>query len=718
MRQYLALALACLLTVGSVQAAFFGPGGYGTGFFGPGTAGEVEAVIDIDPPVDSDMLSKAQLAFGFDQLVEGYSGDVINVERTSGQTDSIGLDATGRLDTAAICSFGNGEAVKLTGMLDQVGTGEVLSFSTEPQLMASDCTFTRFGTTWDEDDGQLTRSNEGGIGINFNGTSDYGELTSSGITTASGLEFHLLNSQNLRKVGSSASASTDPLSTSYAEEVLYAYGTGTTNMIRERISASSMYNGTRDGTGASGSSQSLTNNTTNGSTGNLASKIKQYALRVSTLTNTDTYMERFEFGSKTGAVATSAGNVTANAAMTDGTLRVGRGLGSSTAYANHLFGGIIVTDSLTDFERYKIHARLAQVANQHRLATVDDLLAMADEWVDFRDANEVSGQVAGKKGHLTLQFNVSSGTPQWDFGYTTPHVGLEGLRSTTGSDADNHWVATDNYFSDVQEGSVLVFGQTEQGNIYDWLTMSDAYTSGFASGDIGLSVGRDHNAPRIMSGVDSALDTNDYDGSYGYTDGCGAGISQAMLKYGYKLSPSDWSQSETVTVECTLRAIYGSVNFPVDTVLTAADAFTYTNISPPTPEYTLASSDNTVIGYPMSKNGALEFIVGTFTPNASYDYAGTEAAREPYIKKATNKLYLSTSLGPLPGHIDSSISIAPASGNHIHMDSTYKMGSSKHQTTLTPKGTYLVWAFAKEAWTQEQIETLQTNLYKVYTEGY
>lgn len=676
--------------------------------------------VVIDSAINSSIASLAKLAFGFDRLIAGYNGNTANLARSSDNLlNSFGTTTSGRFDIDRVRKWADGSAVKLVSLIDQTGSGRIHNYPTTPQLMGSSGNVTRFGTDWNSSDGQLARSTvNGGIGINYNGTSDYGETTASGLDpTGTGFEIHMLSSFNTRKVGNSDVA-TDPLSGNFTAEILYGYSTTSLNKIYERhCSGTSLYFGNRNGTDTSGTSQNLLNTGT-GVTTQPVLRFKKYSTRVSTLSLNDSVMERWELGSKIGRTVTSAGNVTANASMINGLFRTGRGSAVDTSFANILFGAIIVTAQLTDNQRWLLHKRLEATAQQHRLADIKNVVGLFDEWVDFRDINPSTGVITGKKGKLTVNF-ATGGSTNWDFAYTVKDSALVGVRNPSPASTVNTFQATTNYFSDAREASVFVFAQSDSNSICDWLQLNNSVdANGMGNGTIGLALGRDHNGPRSVNQPDASRDANGWGGSYGWTDGAGAGISQVMCKYGYKLSGSEWFKTEISTVNTTLTANWGSVFFPLGTVLTAADMLTYTNINPPSPELrTFPANDTTDIGYSGSTTGAHVLTIGSWVPHASYNYSANQATRDPFIKKATNTLYTSTGCGTLASHIDSGISNTVASGNTLEMTSGFKVVSGNHQGQTAP-GTQFLWGFLKRALTLAEVETLQINYYKVYTEGY
>lgn len=711
MKRFLLSLLTLWLAILPAQAGFFGPSNFGSGFFTPGEV-TASVTVNIDPPIDTATASKVQLAFGFDQLVESFSGDTVRLVRVSDSAESdFGFDATGRFDTSAVCTWAAGSAVKLKQFYDQVGTGEVHSYGTQPTFMDASCGVTRFGTTWSSTDGQLSRSNQGGVGVLYDGATISGSTTTSGITTASGLEVHILASPNTRKVGSGI---TDPagLSPDGNRAVFWEYYVAANRYLQNRLSDGGYLDIGRFYTsGDGGTNITLNNNTTNGATGTIDnSALKKYQTHVDTIAISGTVVKRYRYGAKTMERAMNAATQTAFGNLTNGTLYTGVGGPGFAYYADYLFGGIIVTDTLTDYERYMVQAKLTALAQQHLLIDVATLTGYFDEFVDFRDANAGTGQVAGRNGLLTIQYDTT-GSPTTDYSYTSV-LGVKGVRNPDNANNDNTFAATDNYFYDAQQATILTFTVPEQSGIFDiWSMNPTTDANGYASGTNGLSIGVDHAQPRLIVDVDDTLDTNGYAGSYGYTDNCT--FSQGNMKYGEKLVIGDWQPPVVTSADCTLGAPWSSRFIASGSTITQSDVESWTNLFAPTPEL----DNDYQIDFETKGANVPQLYIATLQPNANYDFAGTQSAREPYMKRATNYLYAAAGTGAPISHIDSSVGSEIDSGNHMHLTSSYKILSGKYQGT-TMEGTNLLWGFKKGVLTQTQAMQVNVSLYKIYNDGY
>ena len=176
--------------------------------------------------IDSSLLSKAQVAFGFDRLVDGYSSNTVNLRRSSDSANqAFGFDANGYFDVSAVVTWAAGSTVTVISFIDQVG-GTKTFVATNPPTFMTAGVVSRMGTNWNEATGLLTPSGFGGVGVPL-GTSGYFTLSSSGIQSGSGLEFHQMH-QHLKRYGHTNQVNIgDGLDNT--RETLFSYGTGSTN---------------------------------------------------------------------------------------------------------------------------------------------------------------------------------------------------------------------------------------------------------------------------------------------------------------------------------------------------------------------------------------------------------------------------------------------------------------------------------------------------------
>lgn len=521
-----------------------------------GTFARFAASVPVDtsnyldfPIVNAAMKAKTKELFCMDKLVYDFTSSTCRLEKATSLTQQdFGATADGRWDKAAVDAWRGGEAVRLVKLYSQVGTGKEHTYANKPTIITAGGVVVRHGCDWNSTTEQLTRSNtDGAVGIPYS-TNIFGETVNSGINLSTG-EVHCLFSPNLRKRGQITSQPS-ALSPSSAAECMWSYTLSSTNFMNSRLCAggSTQYH-TRNGTGAGGTAQNFTGE-------NLGFTLKANMGRVWSVRMDGTNWSRYESTGLQDQVALSAGNITANATFTNGTLRTGRREDTATDYANGLFYCIIVTDLLTDIERTLLHSRITLCAQQHLITPLATIKGYWDEWVDFRNTNPSTGVLVGDKGLLTLN-HQTTGSPTFTYNYTVPNLGIAGRRSAT-NNTSNNYIATNTYFGDQHTGSFFVFGTNETPNATGIMGYwhNDGSASQSNAGTYTLGIGRDHNAPRLLLCASNAKDTARYTEAYGMTDSAGGQISQSMCKYGYKLTNGDWNSEEAVTAAATITA-YG-----------------------------------------------------------------------------------------------------------------------------------------------------------------
>jgi hypothetical protein len=749
-----------------------------------------------------------------DKHVYDFTGNTCRLEMATSLTQAdFGFTVDGRFDKAAVDAWRGGEAVKLVKLYSQVGTGNEHTYANKPTVINADGTVTRHGCDWDSSTEQLTRSTtDGAIGIPY-ATNIYGETASSGIDMSTG-EIHCLFSPNNRKTSGTVY---DPpaLGTSNTTEAFWSYATLSNNYIYSRLSAgTSLFWEARNGIGAGGTDQTLT-------TSLVSAKIKKNQGRVWSWRMDSTAMARYENGIRQYTTNLSAGNITANATFTNGTFRTGRREFSNSSYPAGLFYCIGVTGLLTDIQRTLIQARITACAQQHLITPLATIKGYFDEWVDFRNTNAGTGVLVGDNSLLTIN-HQTTGSPTFTYNYTIPNLGLVGRRSAT-DNADNNYIATNSYFGDQHTGSFFVFGTNETNSITGFWH-NDGASASSTAGVFTLGIGRDHNAPRLLTCALDSKDPNGYtNGGYGFFDNsAGASISQAHCKYNWKLSNGEWyaeasngilatatayglSQSlaigDLVTsnasypsgVDCVIDSIdttnnliisaaadsvaagrggkikgarvqftsTGALPAPLATATdyymtikgegstqgqrkiypTYADAAAETNAvditdvgtgthtmrimavfnvttltggasKPPTPGFaTYPGSD---LGYNFSGSGSLQLLIADFAKPAAYDPAADLAAREPYMKNATARLYASPFLGAPIGHYDGDTALYEGNASVVHGDGTQVIRNGNSQGN-NRQGTDIIWGFkAGSNLTFEQKQRFRLNLYKAF----
>jgi len=675
-----------------------------------GTAGEsgpAPVPVDLDPVVGSDITGDALLAFGFDRLVDGFSSNTVRLKRLSDNAESdFGLDANGKFDTAAANTWRAGANVDCVKFYDQKGSAKELANSGTAEVVRSDVWF-RFASTYSETDGQLTRStSQGGVGVNL-GAAGHMTVTGTGasLSTAT-LEMHLLWAPNVRK--KATNDATDPIvgSTSTAEHII-SYGN----------TANARWYWQMAGAAAAGTSrtQTASGDITNANWGmsNAGTyRWKQYAQHINSFVLTPTASQHYSGGRRTQSTNHAANIVTALAAgtMDNGVIHIGANFASTSNNSantsnrpNVIVGALIATTGLTDLERWNLQAKLSAVGQQHRLLSVEDTMAMMDEWLLMKDVDG-SGAVAGRNGLTTLQFNQGVGNT-FDLAFDTTFSGLRGIRSPT-ADNDNHFLATNTYFAGVTTGTMLAIGFNEQANssLQYWFVQGTD-TDGTAGQDPewSLGLGWDHNCASSPTLMATSRDTDGLMGGRCEADGTawgaaiyeggGAGANQSQGKYNRNgATHNTFVFGETISGVVWNAAEWlggGSAPYLLDAP-----------VRPPVPENLTAlyRTDGPILQ------------IATFEEPTGYSRAASYAVRKPLRLSATTKSYLSAGcLTPL-GQFDGSVARNTNAGV---VDSNASAKIKSHQFQQALHGTRIAFAFKAGLLSQTQIENLMVNMYKV-----
>lgn len=689
------------------QRLRIGPGGgvaIGDGFgLGMGGGSPPVTAVALDPAVTTAMASSAQDEFAFSRVQEGYTGKTSRWQRSTPDTAQadFGFDIiTGKFDIAGLLAWSSGNCT-LVHLFSQKVTGKLLAANTAtsiPGIVGG--VYQTFATTWSTVDGQLTINQGGGFCVAITGGA-YLTLSNSGFTVGSGIEFHLLQAPLARK---KATATNDAaaLGATTTSETLFSYGTASTNYFRY-IYGGGTSSGLlrRIGTSAGGTDQNLS--TTN------TSFWKKNGQVVLSCRNDGTEISMYGMGRRIINAAPSAGNITANASLDNGQFRVGADFAGGTA-GNMLFGGVIITNTLAAKDRTYIHFALNAVAQQHRILSAADTYALLDEVIDFRDVDG-NGLVTGRKGKTGIQFNKTVGTPAWDFAYDTPQQGLRGVRSTSASNTDNTYRATNNYFTDVQTGSMLALCVNENTDINQtWSLRADADTA-----DMSLGMGRHHTSFIMQRAIAKSKDTQEWTRHLYTTEGADAGggkISQAMAKYQFNLG-GDWTPGAVTTGD--IVSVLYSTTIPSGTTLDTATAATV-GWFPPTPEGQYSTISPAVDLKDLAVAGELLLHIATFKKGPNYNAGDAEATRRLYMRTGTNWSYASHPGVPI-GAMDGCIARDIGTGSIVDSDTSHRIQSNTYQGVVN-MGTHIMWAFAKTELTMAQVEQLNVNLYKFIYQGY
>lgn len=658
--------------------------------------------------IDSTLKPKAQLVFGMDRYVHDYTGDIVTLERSSDNAQqSFGTDSAGKLDIAAIDTWRSGADVTVVELIDQISGTKVHTYDTPAPFITSD-TPVRMGTTINTSNAALSKSGDGCYAVDY-ADSHTGVTTSSGVTYTDGLEFHYLTAMNERNGYATTEVSTSETLVDN-RQTIFAFGENTNNYVRVESNYSNFADVTRRLT-PEGNLQII------GGTANAHHVYKKFAPRVAGLICHDAIYGPHEGGYLVKSSALDATAQTRNTQMANGTLVTGNEMNtaSTSNRLNGVMGAIIVTDTLTDFERFVLQSRMRLMADYDLDASTTEITDMVDEIIDFRNYNAGTGVLAGNKGNLTLNFNTSG---EWTENYTDTYGnGVPGLNlPSTQTGTDNTFEATDSWFADSTDFTVIAFASKNGSDIQSFFSVCQ-------SGDEGqpgiMQLGFDHATIRGVSSPDAVADPSGYSTSMGFNDQVGGNVSQSMLKYaGYKITAGDWNGNDIAAASTiTLSALYGGET------ITSGDIQTnsylagktdipgiYPGVKPPA----LEQQNDWITDKVLYDNDASFF--GAFVQSRNANYDGTSSTEE-YTKTADSWLYVSNGIGNSIGDRDSSVNNALMNHMNAAGQSGYRIRNSYYQAGSGRRawaGTQYMWIFAQTALTLEQVKTIDLNKYKFF----
>ncbi|MEM0951939.1 MAG: hypothetical protein AAGI66_07335 [Cyanobacteria bacterium P01_H01_bin.74] len=756
-----------------------------TNILGTADSNASNVLINTSSSFDAPLLTASSTynAFGFERLIENYTGNVVRLKRLSDDTESdFGTNDDYTFNLNAVNIWRDGAAVNFVHFKCQTGSTKTLDGYGDIPFCNAAGNVTRMGTNWSSTDGQLSLSGQGAIALNMSGANQYLGMDETDVDMTNGLDVCTLYMPMNRKSNDGYfPGSNGDVGTTFEFRAENNTTSSSSNFLRDTIWNGTAQRGFRNGpTGTSIDFQTASND----GPGGLSGVMKRYSTQVITVTCSNAKVGRYQNGIYSTESIPDAGMQTDNAALTGGSLSIGHRPSVSFQDMESSFAAIILNQALPDATKFQIHSKLALMAHYNHAMTSSQLEGMFDEIVKFNTANSSTGVLTGQNSKFAAQVKTT-GTPSWQYNHEA-FSGITGLRRDDRDNEDNQFESTNDYFTDAREMSFLAIWHPEETPIYDLFSYTKAAeTNGYGDNDdCAFSMGRDHSAVRTRNNVDEdTYNPNRFGVGYGFSDATGIN-SQVMQKYADKFSVSEWNQTATFLAEVTIpedhRTDYnhtgdgtttnfsfgfkaaastdvqvyvdnvlqtsgytvvfnsgnngGSVNFTAapassaaisirwngripagDTMVgTAAlndgsvtqwDSESLVNVFPPSPEL----RNGFDLGYTGTGDYQPQFAIYSHTPNSNYLY---NAATEEYNKRATNNLYLGGLGGLPPGHIDSSVGIQPASGNHTAMTAAYRMRTTDYQG-VPMKGTYVLFAFRKSAMTYDEAFKVNLNIYKL-----
>jgi hypothetical protein len=646
-------------------------------------------------------------AWAFDRFVEGFSGFSANIKRLSDSvTKDFGPDTSGRFPWSDLFSWLAGADADLVQLYSQKVTGIGLTGLAGTTLaLVRSGVVQRLGTTFSTTDGQLVRSaTDGAGGVNLASAGVLATSAALPLTLSTkGYQIHILWSPNNRK--KSSNDTTDPFTSDNTRENILCYGLNTTNQMIAYMGGGTSTDFTRMQFGGQ-------MNQGSGKSSSSLYRFKAKAQYVTSYLMSQTAFAEVEHGVKTKSVALNAATTTALQAASgdNGVLAIGAVFSNSSgapAYSasnrgSIVFAGLAITETLTASELLTFQARMGRIGQQHRAATKATVEAMLDEIVDMRDTNPTTGRLVGRKGKVSVDFNLTGSS--FVFNYTHPDLGVVGTHST-GYLTQDSFQALTNYFYDNLQGSVVSWRLLETGAQNNNLQMDFGMSAGDpqvdTSDEASLLVGYHHAVPGVGTKPANAFDPNAKLGTRRKADGTlfGTnpydGTNQTNGKYNYWTALIGMVYGEVISAYTWLKATWENTDPSAPYLLDAP-------IPPPVP-------DN--IQYPY-KPGQLMLHISTYGPPPGYDPAASLAIREPQLLNGHAQAWASGG-GIMPlGHMDGSYAATVNTGIR-QADSTHKLQSVAYQYQL--QGVRGGWAFLpNHELTQAEAETIQVNWDKVF----
>ena len=654
----------------------------------------------ITAPASSALSSKLYHAFGFDRLVEGYSGDTVRLKRLSDNTESdFGFNgSTGAFDMGSVDTWRSGADVDVVSFYDQSGNGASADANGTVEFVRSDVV-QRFGTSWSSSNEELTRSTtQGGVGADLAGT---GAIKISGTNidvSGSGVEFAILGAMNTRK----NVAGSDAYGGNNTTEYLFDYGTGNTLFYRHYFYSTFgtygrfYYNGG-------------TSDTDSGGKIGIYKKYAQFVMggRLNS-TRFETTVHNAEDTLKTMGAANQA--AVAGGAIDDGILLIGAhfldgsGNANLSSSADMIFGGVVMTQSLNDDERFFLQAKLGAVGQQHLIESIDTLKAYFDDIILLKDASASTGVATGINGKVSLSFNtgtVAEGTSTYVFNHLD-ESGVRGIQSPDSSQG-NGFIASDSYFAGKTTGTIMSLHSLSvaDANLFAAIEQSD--NNGFSTSDNNrsLSLGFDHAHPSMMAKVADDKDPGVITGTRRFANGtligdqAGSGsANQAKGKY-------------------NRNTMHGNFDYP--STMNSYDYYeaAWRNEDPSSPLDIDAPTGHDVPqneAFPY-KAGQLLLQIATFEAPAGYNRADSAATREPYMLQSHNRSYLGMT-GTTIGHVIGDTAINDYGAVVDSVDNA-KLCSSHWIAGF--QGTLCAFAFLPDtALTMAQVQKINVNVWKLF----
>lgn len=662
---------------------------------------ETLALTTLDAPVTTALAPSTYHAFGFDNMVDGYTGDTVRLKRLSDNAESdFGFNNIGAFDMSAVNSWRSGADVDVVKFYDQKGTAIELLAGGTVAFVRSDAV-NRLGVDYLPSTGLLQQSTtEGSVTCDFGVDTGYLYTTETiADPSVNGMEIHTLLQYNERKTalnyltefGNGANNEID---------YLLSYGVGTSQYFRVQLGG--------------GTNQSIITRLYTGT--NASDVLGKYCIRQHSPLIWSMVMDNAYFGILgNGTVIRAKSGTTdlSNGVLDNGKLLVGNFFSTTSGGArtdlmgNMNFSGIILTHRISDLERFTIQAKLNLIAQQHLLKSKAEIEAYFDE-IHLMSDVDASGLVVGKKSQTDLQFNKTVGAYNWDFDYDLPHFGLKSIQAIGNGVGDNSFQATNTFLNDITKGTFLSLHlndanatATDVTQVYGQSSGDPATTS--VENEQSMLIGFDHGRPAFGAkiGQDAGSDNLDPDELHGTRrksdeTSFGAavydGTNQAQGKYNYKTHHGIFEYGETID-----GVVFNQEEWENDP---ASDWLPNQLDAPVTPNI----PENIDFQY---KRDIVLFHIGTVENPPEYVFSDAYATRKAHRMKATTYSYVGAGVQPF-GTLEGSIARNIGTAAVIHPDSNARI-----QSVRDFYGARVLFAYSRNVLTQAQINEVQANYYKI-----
>jgi hypothetical protein len=722
----------------------------------------INAVLSLDAPMDSSISTLSAGAFGFDRLVEGFTGNTVRLVRTSDSAESdFGFSSTtGMFDFSAVDSWRSTSDVNVVRFYNQSGGAITLDASGTVTFVVSNVV-KRFGTTYSDQVFSATKTNASPI-VTVASTTlmDIGMVvTGTGIPTDTVIETvdnatqitlsrnvtvtetssiivkngqlsrsnegavgcnldttaHFVTSSNLT-IDTTAGLGISMLYSHNKRKVanngsliyggdtvresLFSYGLGTNNFIRNRVSGGNGVNFPVLRTSATHASQ----------TGISTIPLPIFSQQGISFDITPNDFGYYSKSAKEANVTNSAQAITdiPNGTLNNGLLVIGSefsnasGAVGTSNRADILFNSVIVHRPLTAANRYKVLNKLHAIGQQHNIMSLTDLKALFSDIILHKNINSGTGIVAGENSASTFNFNLPTiGSPTGTPTFTNNYtIPSLGISGLRSTnDTDNHYYSSDAVTPDLN-GTIISLNMSES-------TSSNLCTD--LSIRSGSNTSTETNLPTINLSFALARDHQQHSAMLRANDINVVGTRYyadrttqfgASVYDGANQMMGKYNRNIGADTFVYGETVDGIVRTPASWANHGANSL---GLDAPVISVTAENIRSIV------KDDKLTLQVARFEAPVEYVKTDSIAVRTPFSLKSKNALFLSQS--SIIGHQDGSISKTNYGG--VVDNATGSNFKSFHGILQSYSGVRVLWAWTPTVLTDAQISKIDINIYKL-----